>query len=159
MPSSATLRWSDAWLLTAIYFSSATSPAPLTHILAASDLVNHATPTIEELQSGLARLEMASLIVQAGDPLAFQCTPESRKRIDGLRQPANSLFDLWKALEVSLGTAPWIPGEPVPHPDNTRSYPGLTAAVFSSAINSYFAPRRTSRRAKRGHGGTHKTPV
>ncbi len=159
MPSSVTLRWSDAWLLTAIYYAAASRAAPLTHILAASDLINHSTLTVEELRSGLFRLEQAGLIEQATQSLSFQCTPASRERIDRLKPSSKTLFALWKAIEASLGTAPWVPGEPVTHPDNYHSYPGITESIFSRALTSYLTPQRTPRRAKKRLGGPHEPPV
>ncbi|MEI6667489.1 MAG: hypothetical protein WCP29_04970 [Acidobacteriota bacterium] len=159
MPSSVMLRWSDAWLLTAIYYAAGSRAAPLTHILAASDLINHATLTIEELRSGLVRLEKAGLIAQAGTSLTFQCTPAARERIGLLKPASKALFDLWKALEASLGVAPWVPGEPAPHPDNVFSYPGLTESVFARALKSYLTPRATSRGPKKEHGRPNEPPA
>ncbi len=156
MRSSVTLRWSDAWLLTAIHYASASRAAPITHILAASDLINHSTLTAEELQSGLFRLEQAGLVEQAGHSLSFQCTPASRERFDRLKPHSKTLFDLWKAIEASLDAASWVPGEPLPHPDNFHSYPGLTESIFSRARTSYLTPQRTPRRAKRRHGGPYQ---
>ncbi len=159
MAPSVTLRWSDVWLLAAIYYSSASRPAPLTHILAASDLINHATLTIEEMQSGLFRLARAGLITQAGKALSFQCTPAARERIGHLKAASKTYFDIWKALEASLGVAPWVPGEPVPHPDNVQSYPGLTEALFASALGSYLKPRGTPRRPKKRLSGPNEPPA
>ena len=159
MPPTVTLRWSDAWLLTAIYHSAVSRAAPLTHILAASDLINHATLTLEELQSGLFRLEKAGLISRDGRSLTFRCSPASLERIGRLNPPSKSLFDLWKAIEVSLDAVPWVPGEPVPHPDNFSSYPGLTVSIYSRALTSYLAFPRKPRRARLRRGVSHGAAV
>lgn len=136
------IRWSDAWLLTAIYQSSREAPADLVDVIAAADFVNHAVPNPEELESGLARLREAGLIEPAGGPLHFVCTAEALARIEDIAADATSIYDVWKDLERRLGAVPWTPGEPLPHPDNSRSYPGFNAAVYKEAVEAYLKRMR-----------------
>jgi hypothetical protein len=143
MTDSTQLRWSDVWLLAAIYQCSKDKPANLTEILAAADCINHAVLNVEELESGLFRLKEASLINRAETHLSFQCTPEALERINLLKFKTG--LQLCKELENSLGVVRWIPGEPLPHPANVHTYPGLTAAVYQEAVDNYLKRMRRSR--------------
>lgn len=137
MKETTQLRWSDAWLLAAIYQCSKEKPADLVEILAAADFINHALLNVEELRSGLFRLENAGLITVAGTPLSFQCTPESLAKIKLLLKKSKTALQLWKELENSLGVIQWMPGEPLPHPANAHTYPGLTADIYQEAVDDY----------------------
>jgi hypothetical protein len=143
MNDSTQLRWSDAWLLAAIYLRSKEKPANLTEILAAADFINHAVPNPEELESGLFRLKEASLVNQEGTHLSFQCTPEALERINLLK--FKTTLQLRKELENSLDVVRWTPGEPLPHPANVHAYPGLTAAVYQEAVEDSLKSMRRSR--------------
>ena len=88
-------------------------------------------------------MQKARLINQADTHLSFQCTPEALERINLLKFKTTSQF--WKGLEDSLGVVRWIPGEPVLHPANVHTYPGLTAAVYQEAVDNYLKRMRRSR--------------
>jgi hypothetical protein len=146
MRETAELRWSDAWLLAAIYQCSKEKPADLVEVLAAADFINHAVLNVEELQSGLFRLENAGLIQRAeAQQLSFQCTPEALAKIKLLLKKSKTALQLWKELENSLAVARWIPGEPLPHPANVHNYPGLPAAVYQDAVDNYLKRMRCAR--------------
>lgn len=146
MKETAELRWSDAWLLAAIYQCSKEKPADLVEMLAAADFINHAVLNMEELQSGLFRLENAGLIQRAeAQPISFQCTPGALAKIKLLSKMSKTALHLWKELENSLAVVRWIPGEPVPHPANVHNYPGLTAAVYQDAVANYLKRMRCAR--------------
>lgn len=136
------LRWSDAWLLTAIYQRSREVPADLVDILAAADFINHAVPNPEELESALVRLGDAGLIERAGEGLHFVCTAEARATIEDVSGGAETVYDLWKQLEHRLDVVPWTPGESLPHPDNSQSYPGFDADVYKVAVEAYLKRMR-----------------
>ncbi len=141
------LRWSDAWLLAAIFQSSREKPADLVGILAAADFIHHAVPNLEELQSGLFRLESAGLIHRPdSQQLGFQCTSAALAEIEPLLKKSKTAHQLWKELEISLGAARWIPGEPVPHPANAHRYPGLTPVVYQKAVDDYLTQIRRCRK-------------
>ncbi|MCX6900524.1 MAG: hypothetical protein NT105_17735 [Verrucomicrobia bacterium] len=139
------LRWSDAWLLAAIYHCSKQEPANLVEILATADFINHAIPNVEELQSGLFRLEKAGLITAAGTPLSFQCSPEALAKIKLLLKKSKTLFQIWEGLENNLEVTRWVPGEPLPHPANAYSYPGLSAEIYREAVDDYLKRMRSRR--------------
>lgn len=145
MKETTQLRWSDAWILAAIYQCSKEKPANLVEILAAADFINHAVLNLEELQSGLSRLKNAGLINEAETQLSFQCTPEALAKIKLLLKKSKTAVQLWKELENSLAVVRWIPGEPVPHPANVHSYPALTAAVYQEAVDNYLKRMRSAR--------------
>lgn len=143
MSETPQLRWSDAWLLAAIYQCSKERPADLVEILAAADFINHAVLNVEELESGLFRLEKAGLITGTETTLTFRCTPEALSKIELLLKKAKTPLQLWKELENNLGAVRWIPGEPMPHPANAHSYPGLTAVVYQEAVDAYLKRMRS----------------
>jgi hypothetical protein len=145
MSETPQLRWSDAWILAAIYQCSKEKPADLVEILAAADFINHAVLNVEELQSGLFRLEKAGLIVEAKTPLTFQCTPEALAKIKSLLREPKTPLQLWKELESSLGVVRWMPGEAIPHPANAHHYPGLTALIYQEAVDKYLKRMRSRR--------------
>ena len=143
MKETTQLRWSDAWLLAGIYQCSKDKPANLVEILAAADFINHAVLNLEELQSGLFRLENAGLIAGAETRLSFQCTPDTLAKIKLLLKNSQTAFQLWKELENSLGVIRWMPGEPLPHPANAHAYPGLTADIYQEAVDDYLKRMRS----------------
>lgn len=137
------LRWSDVWLLTAIYQTSGEAPADLVAVIAAADFINHAVPNPEELESGLFRLRQAGLIVEIDERLRFQCTPEALATIEDLAAKTASVHDLRKGLEQRLRVGPWAPGEPLPHPQNSHHYPGFSSSTYQGAIQRYLKKMRS----------------
>jgi len=151
MTSSRRLRWSDVWLLMSIKLASSRRAAPIAHVLAASDLYNHATLGYEELTSGLHRLTRAGLVVQPAEPLEFRCAPGVRARLRRIGAKAKTAYDEWKAVELALEAVAWVPGEPWPHPANHHAHPGLTREIFDEALADYLRPphQRRATHAKR----------
>jgi hypothetical protein len=66
--------WSDAWLLTAAYFTEE-NPVSLRSLIGAGDAINHAIFTDGELDHGLTRLEAAGLAHLEGE--AIRLTDEA----------------------------------------------------------------------------------
>jgi hypothetical protein len=62
--------WSDAWLLTAAYFTEE-NPVTLRGLLAAGDAINHAIFTDVEIDHGLTRLEAAGLAHLDGEAIVL----------------------------------------------------------------------------------------
>ena len=141
------IRWSDAWLLTATYLASRQAPADLADILGAADLLNRAVPNPEELESGLFRLHERGWVTQVGEDLRFQPTAEAVEMIEELSSEKKSAYDIWKALEHRLGAISFTPGELLPHPDNSFSYPGFTPEVYREAVAQYMKRIRSRKRA------------
>ena len=59
--------WSDAWLLTAAYFTQE-NPVSLRGVIGAGDGINHAIFTDDELDHGMTRLTAAGLARLEGPP-------------------------------------------------------------------------------------------
>lgn len=137
------IRWSDVWLLTAIYQSSREVPASLTDVIAAADFINRSVPNPEELESGLFRLRKALLVTEIGGSLRFMCTAAALERIEAVAKVTRSAYDLWKELERKLDAVPWSPGEPLPHPENTHRYPGFSAKVYEETVQQYLRRMRS----------------
>ena len=66
--SSIPFRWSDAWLLLAVVWSTrgGQSSASLDEVIGAGDAIDHAIFNFEELDGGIARLGAGNLIVVDG---------------------------------------------------------------------------------------------
>ena len=62
--------WSDAWLLTAAYFTEE-NPVTLRSLFAAGDAINHAIFTDVEIDHGLTRLEAAGLAHLDGEAIVL----------------------------------------------------------------------------------------
>lgn len=137
MKTKSQLRWSDAWLLAAIYIAGKDEAVAIEHIIAAADYINHAIPNYEELGSGLIRLEEHSLIVRVTNDLCFRCSAEALNVIGECSSGNQSPYQLRKALEARLHVSQWVPAEPLPHPENRMTYPGLTTEVYDSAVAAY----------------------
>src|SRR3982750_4276137 len=131
------LRWSDVWLLTSLWYASRKRPADLVDLLAVADLINHAVPNPEELQSGLVRLREAGLIEQEEGAFRFRCSSKAVGVIEPFASESKTLRQLWKELEARLGATQWTPGEPLPHPANDKEYPGFTTDTYAQAVEQY----------------------
>ena len=88
--------WSDAWLLLAIGLRPDGAPLSLAGLLQHADAVQHAIPTFDEVDGGLARLQAAGLLgADAGrirltlpglNSCALPARPE-RLSVTGSRRP------------------------------------------------------------------------
>jgi hypothetical protein len=67
-------RWSDAWILAAVDWAADTD---LAKIIAAADAINHAIPTIEEVEHAIQFLGAAGLVRYSDNSL--QLTDEGRR--------------------------------------------------------------------------------
>jgi hypothetical protein len=87
--------WSDAWLLTAAYFTQE-DPVSLRGLIGAGDAINHAIFTDNELDHGLTRLNAAGLARLEGETIvltddatrlcekAMKTTPYMLKSVDAV---------------------------------------------------------------------------
>jgi hypothetical protein len=106
--------WSDAWLLTAAYFTEE-NPVSLRSLFAAGDAINHAIFTDDEIDHGLTRLQAAGLahleseaIVLADDAIrlceeAVKSTPymfEGTKRVEAALRKIDLTGKDFKLVEV-----------------------------------------------------------
>jgi hypothetical protein len=94
--------WSDAWLLTAAYFTQE-NPVSLKGLFAAGDAINHAIFTDEEIDHGLARLDAAGLARLEGEAIrltddairlceeAVKTTPYMLESVDNIKAALRAL--------------------------------------------------------------------
>lgn len=137
MNAHGNLRWTDAWLLLAIYQSSQRGPATLRNIIADADQMNHAVLNYEEVSSGLVRLDASGLIHVTDIASDIVCSRKSAEIISTLIARTKNAIDLLKKLEIAIGAEPWVPAEPLPHPANTLLYAGLTHEIYDNAVSEY----------------------
>jgi hypothetical protein len=128
-------RWTDAWLLLAIIYSSVEKPATFRDIVGAGDAINHAIFTDNEFESGLYRLTRGSWIVES--PLGFRPTQKTDRVFRSIRAKGLGALDEMNELEKAIGAKPWQPNDPVPHSDNQFRYPGFSSEALTKAIEQY----------------------
>jgi hypothetical protein len=128
-------RWTDAWLLLAIIYSSGRKPAILKDIVGAGDAINHAIFNDEEFESGLYRLTQGGWVAES--PPGFRPTEKTDRAFRSIRSKGLGMFDENKELEKVLGAKPWQPDEPMPHPENQFRYPGFSCEELAKATKQY----------------------
>jgi hypothetical protein len=139
------LRWSDAWLLLAVYYAKDRARACLSAIIAAADYINHAVMNYEELASGLIRLEHAGLITVASDLSRFTCLAKALGMIEPIVHRINTAHEVRREIEREINATPWNPKEPIPHPANNLTFPGLTKEIYKSAVDEYLKTMKSQR--------------
>src|SRR6185503_4997727 len=105
-----TYRWTDAWLLLAIIYSSNEKPASLRNIIGAGDAINHAIFTDDEFESGLYRLTQGGWITEF--PQGFLPTEKTNLAFRSIETKRLGMYDAMKALEKIIGAKPWQPKDP-----------------------------------------------
>lgn len=131
------LRWSDAWLLLAIYLSSQRNHPGLRDVIAEADRINHAVLNYEELSSGLERLTRAGLVMVNNVSNDISCSIKGREVVAPLVAREKNMMELRKKLEECLGADAWKPTEPLPHPSNTLRFLPLTKEIYDSTVADY----------------------
>ena len=131
--STSRFLWSDAWLLTAIFWAKrAEGQVSLMKTIAYGDAINHAVFLPEELEGGLARLTEARLIqevnghfIPVGDAEAWYA--------EFVALHENN-WDSMQWMKAKLRSDPYHGGR---DPRNNRRYPGFTKARYDEALQSY----------------------
>lgn len=144
------LRWSDAWLLLAIYLSSQGNRLGLRDVIAEADHINHAVLNYEELSSGLERLTQAGLVAVGDVSNDISCTARGKEIVAPLVVREKNMMELRRKLEESIGAEAWRLGEPLPHPANTLRFLPLTEEIYSSAVSDYVKMMRVKMRVRDG---------
>ena len=79
------LRWSDVWLLLAVYAAwRLRGRSFLSDVVAEADHIDHAMINFEELSSGMARLSDRGLIVVDSEQWTVECTEKALSLIKTL---------------------------------------------------------------------------
>jgi len=139
------LRWSDAWLLLAVYYAKEHVLSRLAAIIAAADYIDHAVMNYEELASGMVRLERAGMIKSTPDLSNITCSAKALGIIEPSVRRNKSAYETRKEVERQIDALPWAPKEPVPHPANTLAYPGLTRVIYAAAVDEYLKSMKRKR--------------
>lgn len=137
MNDTSKLRWSDIWLLVSIYLASLKNQHQLKNIIGAADAINHAIINFEELSSGLMRLSNHSLIQVSNNSWNCVCTNKAIEIIEPIAKKNSLSFHIWKEVEKVLDVKPWLPNEPLPHPENSLLYPGFTKKIYNKEVSAY----------------------
>jgi hypothetical protein len=91
--------WSDAWLLTAAYFTQ-DNPVSLRSLIGAGDAINHAIFTDDELDHGLTRLEAAGLARLEGE--AIRLTDEAMRLCEEAVKSTPYMLESVTRVEAAL---------------------------------------------------------
>ena len=110
--SAVRARWSDAWILAAVRWA---ADADLGKIIAAADAINHAIPTIEEVEHAIQFPGAAGLVRYFDSSL--QLTDEGRRACK--RTETKDIFTTLDRLEASLKKLPGSTTRPTPNRSST----------------------------------------
>jgi hypothetical protein len=91
--------WSDAWLLTAAYFTEE-NPVSLRGLIGAGDAINHAIFTDDEIDHGLTRLTAAGLARLEGGTIVL--TDEAIRLCEEAVKSTPYMFESTKKVESAL---------------------------------------------------------
>jgi len=145
MNSVTKLRWSDVWLLVALYFCSLRNQSRLSDAIAAADAMNHAVINFEELSSALVRLEQHGLITVEPGSWITKCTDLAIDLVSPIAAQNSLALRVWQETEKKLGVSPWIPREPLPHPENSLRYPSFTNEDYEKEVAEYLKDMRVKK--------------
>ena len=123
--------WPDAWLLTAIGCRLSVDEVSLAELIARADGIQHAVPTFDEMDGGLARLREAGLVNLNG--LCVRLTPAGLELLARSASPRKPLLAWQEDLERELRAAPWSRSY---DPADARRGPGLPPAITCEEYDS-----------------------
>lgn len=98
-------RWSDAWLLLAVGCQLSLEEIPLSVLITRADTIQHAVPSFEEVDGGLARLSIAGLVRVIDGCVAL--TPSGLELISRTATPRRALLQWQEELGRVLKASPW----------------------------------------------------
>lgn len=139
MTAETMLRWSDVWLLVALARCERNGSCALSDVIEAADAVDHSVMNFEEVSSGMLRLEQHGLMLVDVAPLRLSCTDKARAQLASALATHADPLEACQVLERALGARPWVPGEPLPHPDNSLRHPALTEEDYRREVSAYLA--------------------
>jgi hypothetical protein len=91
--------WSDAWLLTAAYFTEE-NPVSLRGLIGAGDAINHAIFLDDEIEHGLTRLSAAGLARLEGDTIVL--ADEAIRLCEEAVKSTGYMFEATEKVEAAL---------------------------------------------------------
>ena len=116
--------WSDAWLLLAVGSQLNLEETSLAELIARADSIQHAVPSFDEVDGGLARLSSAGLVRVSGGHVRL--TPGGLALVSRTASPRRPLLDWQDELERAIKASPWSAEYT---PDTARRDPRLPAAI------------------------------
>lgn len=126
---------SDVWVLLALAYSSKSSPATLTEIVSAGDMINKSVFTPQELRRGFAKLITAGY-AQERD-LHFSLTVQGERFLADTGPKLRSVYDRWKLIERKLGAAMTTPQNAPLFEDPEWSYRAITDELVDEAAKAH----------------------
>jgi hypothetical protein len=125
--------WSDAWLLTAVFYARrAEGSATLPEIVGYGDALNHAIFNPEELESGLARLVSAGLLVEVRE--AFEPSGEALTWYREFVASHSPNIRSMNVIAEKLRAERYKPGI---DPRNNLSLAGFSRERYESAVSTW----------------------
>lgn len=133
------LRWSDIWILVSAYIALKKECFFIKDIIGIADTINHAIANYEELSSAMVRLEEHGYIKVKKNPWQIVCTDICTNLVEPVAMKNSLGYRIWKQVEIELNVPSWVPGEPLPHPENNLVYSGFSEEEYKNEINAYLS--------------------
>ncbi|HEY3405201.1 MAG TPA: hypothetical protein VGK59_17575 [Ohtaekwangia sp.] len=92
-----TTEQTACWIFLATAVASENDAAEVASISSAADMINHAVPTQEELQTSLAWLTEKGIILQEGN--AYRLTPKGKADYKQASKKTTRMSRIWENLE------------------------------------------------------------
>jgi hypothetical protein len=128
-------QWSDAWLMLAVGIVGG-EPAPLTQVLGAADVLQHAILTREELNGAIARLGRAGYLRYAMDRL--ELTPDGRDLVMRAGRNHRTWLKHQETLERLLDAEPWSASHD-PAAAGAGEPEAVSEEAYQDALREYYA--------------------
>ena len=145
------LRAEDPWILLAVLYSNRSAgAASLVDLVAAADFINHAIPSLGELDGALSRLRRHGWVTI--EDLTFRPTAKAVSMLaDRLRWRTSVHTDL-QLVRDRLNAPMWGPAASLPRPPRRPRVAGLNQEALDKATDSYrsSARRLTTRQSRPG---------
>jgi hypothetical protein len=98
-------QWSDTWLLLAVGCQLSLEEIPLSVLITRADAIQHAVPSFDEVDGGLARLSIAGLVRVIDGRVAL--TPSGLELISHTATPRRALLQWQEELGRVLKASRW----------------------------------------------------
>jgi hypothetical protein len=126
----------DTWILLAILYASRDgSYAGLSSIIAAADFINHAIPTLGELDGALDRLHRADWIEIRG--LEFRPSAQALELLSSRSAGRRYVHKDFEVVRKRLGGPVWSSQSPRPLPPEQPRIAGLTEEAVANSYAEY----------------------
>jgi hypothetical protein len=129
-------EWEDAWiLLSVLYAGQHGSFSSLSQVIAAADFINHAIPTLGELDGALFRLRRAGW-VEIQD-LSICPSPRAHSMFSERHNRRTTVPKDLELVRQRINARDWAPNTPLPKPPRRPRVAGLTGEELAAAVSEY----------------------